>query len=116
MSASNPVFADIVTLLNTLYNNDPDISDAPHGAFWQNTTRDAFVALRTDAWGVPGVLVALNDPSKSNLYLALAGLPPFTGRPPQMPDTTPSGYPAARHATPQELAMVQAWINNNAPA
>ena len=117
MPTNNPTFADIVSLLNVLYNNDPDINDAPHRAFWKNTTRDAFVSLKTDSWGVPGSLVTLKDPTKSNLYLSLAGLAPFNGsRPPQMPDTTPTGYPNARHATPDELTMIATWINNNAPA
>jgi hypothetical protein len=115
VSSNNPTFSDIVSLLNTLYNNDPNINDAPHGAFWQSTTRDAFVALNTDDWGVAGALVTLKDPSKSNLYLSLAGLPPFNGaQPPQMPDTT--RYRQARHATTLELEMVAAWINDNATA
>jgi hypothetical protein len=117
MSAANPTFADIVALLNTLFNNDPSIGDAPHGAFWQTNTRDAFVAIQTDAWGIAGPLVALKNPKQSNMYLALAGLGPFDGSQlPQMPDTTPNGDPNARHATTAELAMVAAWINNNAPA
>jgi hypothetical protein len=117
MSASNPTFTDIVSLLNVLYNNDPNINDAPHGAFWKNTDRDTFVARLTDPWGVPGRLVTLKNPNKSNLYLALAGLAPFDGSQlPQMPDTTPAGYPNARHATSDELKMVALWINNNAPA
>ena len=73
----NPTFADIVTLLNTLYNNDPNIGNAPHAAFWQNTTRNAFVQIQTDAWGVNGPLVALGQPQGSNLYLALSGQPPL---------------------------------------
>lgn len=116
MTTTNPSFADIVQLLNVLYNNDPDIGDAPHGAFWQGTTRDAFVAIKTDAWGVPGPLVALKNPNGSNMYLALAGLAPFDGQLPQMPDTTVGGFPGARHATTDELKMVALWINNNAPA
>lgn len=117
MSAANPTFADIVNLLNILYNNDPNIGDAPHGAFWQNTNRDAFVGRRTDAWGVAGQFVTLKDPAKSNLYSAIAGLAPFDGSQlPQMPDTTDTGYPNARHATQDELKMVALWINSNAPA
>jgi hypothetical protein len=117
MSANNPTFADIVNLLNSIYNNDPNIDDAPHGAFWQNTTSDAFVALKTDGWGAAGSLVTPKDPNKSNLYLSLAGLAPFNGaRPPQMPDTTQGGYPNARHATSAELSMVATWISNSAPA
>jgi hypothetical protein len=117
MSGNNPTFADIVGLLNTLYNNDPNIDDAPHGAFWQNTNRDAFIAIKTDRWRVAGPLVTLNDPMKSNLYLSLAGLAPFDGtRQRQMPDNTANGYPDARHATASELSMVEKWINNGAPA
>lgn len=111
----NPTFAEIVALLNTLYNNDPNIANAPHGRFWQNTTRDAFVQIRTDNWGVDGELVALGNPHGSNLFLALAGLPPFDGSAlPQMPDT--DADPAGRHATSQELQMVATWITNGAPA
>lgn len=111
----SPTFSDIVTLLNTLYNNDPNIDNAPHGTFWQNTTRDAFVAIQTDNWGVTGPLVALGDPQTSNLYLALAGLTPFDGSDlPQMPDT--SADPNGRHATSDELRMVSTWITNKAPA
>jgi hypothetical protein len=110
----NPTFNDIVTLLNTLYNNDPNIDDAPHGAFWQNTTRNAFVQIQTDHWGVQGPLVTLGNPQQSNLYLALAGLAPFDGSVlPQMPDTGADA--TARHATTAELLMVATWITNNAP-
>jgi hypothetical protein len=115
MSPQNPTFADIVNLLNTLYNNDPDIGDAPHGAFWQNTTRNAFVAIQTDNWGVNGPLVALGNHNNSNLYRALAGLTPFDGSVlPQMPDT--GADPNGRHASATELAMVATWIDGNAPA
>ena len=111
----NPTFSDIVTLLNTLYNNDPNIGNAPHAAFWQNTTRDAFVQIQTDIWGVEGPLVALGSPNTSNLYLALAGHTPFDGSElPQMPDT--GADPNGRHATLSELQMVSTWITNNAPA
>jgi hypothetical protein len=111
----NPTFTDIVTLLNTLYNNDPNIDNAPHAAFWQNTTRDAFVAIQTDDWGVNGPLVALGKPNASNLFLALSGLAPFDGSGlPQMPDT--GADPKGRHATTAELQMVSTWITNNAPA
>ena len=117
MTTDNPTFTDIVNLLNALYNNDPNIDDAPHGAFWKNATRDAFVAIKTDAWGVPGSLVTLKDLTKSNLYLALAGLSPFDGSQlNQMPDTTAEGDPNARHATPAELTMVANWIKASAPA
>ncbi len=111
----NPTFSDIVTLLSTLANNDPNIGNAPHGAFWQGTTRDAFVQIQTDNWGIPGPLVALGNPNSSNLYLALKGAPPFDGSQlPQMPDT--GADPNGRHATAAELAMVATWITNNAPA
>jgi hypothetical protein len=117
VAIQNPKFADIVSLLNTLYNNDPNIDSAPHGAFWQNTTRDAFVATKTDAWGIPGALVTPNNPNQSNLYLALAGIAPFDGTSlPQMPDTTPNGFPNARHATPDELTTVSNWIKGGALA
>jgi hypothetical protein len=115
MSAAVPNFSDIVDLLNVLYNKDPNIDDAPHGAFWQNTTRDVFVARKTDAWGVAGALVTLGNPNKSNLYLALAGIAPFDGSQlPQMPDT--DADPDGRHANKAEWEMVATWITNNAPA
>jgi hypothetical protein len=116
VTTSNPTFTDVVNLLNVLYNNDPNIDDAPHGAFWKNKTRDDFVKIKTDDWQVSGPLITLKDLNKSNLYLALAGLAPFDGSSlPQMPDTTANGDPNARHATPDELKMVASWINNNAP-
>jgi hypothetical protein len=115
MSVDNPTFTDIVNLLNVLYNNDPDIGDSPHGAFWTKTTRDAFVAIMTDAWGVAGPLVTLKDPNKSNLFLALSGIAPFDGsQVNQMPDTDADSD--ARHATADELKMVANWIKNSAPA
>jgi hypothetical protein len=111
----NPTFSDIVALLNALYNNDPNIDNAPHGTFWQSTTRDDFVQIQTDSWGVTGPLVDLGAPKTSNLYLALGGFTPFDGSElPQMPDT--GADPNARHATPTELQMVGTWITNNAPA
>lgn len=115
MSIANPKFSDIVQLLNTLVNNDPNIGSAPHSAFWQNTTRDAFIKIQTDNWGVPGNLVTLGQPKSSNLYLALSGTAPFDGSElPQMPDT--DADPKGRHATQAELDMVAAWITNNCPA
>src|SRR5262249_31730327 len=115
MIANNPTFQEIVNLLNVLYNNDPHINRAPHKAFWQNTTRDVFVATKTDACGVVGPLVTLKDPNKSKLYLALAGLATFDGSEMnQMPDT--DAFPNARHATADEQKMVALWINNGAPA
>jgi hypothetical protein len=111
----NPTFSNIVDLLNALYNNDPNIENAPHGTFWQNTSRDAFVQIQTDPWGVPGPLITLGIPQKSNMYLALAGQTPFDGSLlPQMPDT--QADPNGRHATPTELQMVSTWITNNCPA
>jgi hypothetical protein len=57
----------------------------------------------------------LKQPKQSNLYLALAGLPPFDGSElPQMPDT--DADPNGRHATAEELAMVALWITNGCPA
>jgi hypothetical protein len=79
MTTSNPVFSDIVALLNILYAGDPNIDNAPHGAFWQNTVRNSFVAIRTDDWGVPGALVTPGNAETSNLYLALAGKNSFDG-------------------------------------
>ena len=114
MSPQNPAFSDVVALLDTLVNNDPNIGDAPHGAFWRNTTRDAFIALRTDSWGVAGKLVTPPNPQTSNLFLALSGIAPFDGSEvPRMPDT--DSDPAGRHATPAELAMVALWISNGCP-
>jgi hypothetical protein len=114
VSQTNPTFAEIAALLDTLINNDPNISSAPHATFWRNTTRDKFVQIQTDTWGAPGALITLGQPEKSNLYLALAGLPPFDSFPPQMPDT--DSAPNARHATTSELKMVSTWITNNCPA
>jgi hypothetical protein len=70
----NPTFSDIVTLLSTLANNDPNIGNAPHGAFWQGTTRDAFVQIQTDNWGIPGPC-SIGEPE------FLESLPGFERRP-----------------------------------
>jgi hypothetical protein len=115
MTTSNPVFSDIVALLNTLYAGDPNIGNAPHGAFWQNTTHDLFVKITTDDWGVPGALVTPGNAETSNLYLALPGKNPFDGSVlPHMPDT--QADPKGRHATTSELQMVETWIKNSAPS
>jgi hypothetical protein len=114
VTTSKPTFSDIVQLLDTLINKDPNIGDAPHQIFWKNTTRDAFIQITTDNWGVPGKLVTLGNPNNSNLFLALSGLPPFDGSAlPQMPDT--SVDLKGRHATPGELTMVATWITNSCP-
>jgi hypothetical protein len=113
MSTDQPTFADIVTLLNTLFAADPNIGRSPHKAFWQNTARDNFVAIQTGAWGAEGSLVGAT-PAASTLYLALAGQPPFDGFPPRMPDIKRD--PAGRHATDAELQMVATWITAGAPA
>jgi hypothetical protein len=116
MSTNNPTFDDIVSLLNTLVPlDDSNIQNAPHAAFWRGKTRDQFVAIKTDDWGVPGNLVAPGNVDKSNLYLALSGKDPFDGTLlPQMPDT--SRDPNSTLAKSEQLAMVATWINNNAPA
>lgn len=116
MSQSNPTFADITNLLDALVpTSDSNIEDAPHEAFWRNKTRDAFVALTTAVWGVAGNLVTPGNEKTSNLYLALSGQAPFDGsQVPQMPDV--NSDPNARVATAAEIAMVAAWIRNNAPA
>lgn len=69
------------------------------------------MAQKTDAWSVPGNLVVKGDPSKSNLYLALAGTGPFAGF--QMPDTALD--PKGRFATTAELQMVATWITHGCP-
>jgi len=115
MTTANPSFSDIVQLLDTLINDDPNIDDAPHQAFWRNTTLDAFIQVTTYAWGVPGQLITLGKPETSNLLLALSGLQPFDGSTlPQMPDT--GADPKGRHATQDEVTMVATWIKNNCPA
>ena len=80
--------------------------------------RDKFVALTTAIWpvgGFDGPLVVPGAPMQSNFYLALAGLSPFDdSRFHQMPDINRDGN--ARTATDAELAMVETWIRNNAPA
>jgi hypothetical protein len=108
-----PSFLDVVTLLNVLYGDDPDIGSAPHGAFWQNVNRDEFVAMKTDDWGVPGSLVIPGQPENSNLYLALLGAAPFDGSLlPRMPDIDRFG--GARYASTDEVSLVEAWIKNGA--
>jgi hypothetical protein len=110
IDTNTPVFSDIVTLLQTLTGNDPNLgTGSPHGAFW-NQSYDDFIAQKTDAWGVPGNLVVKGDPSSSNLYLALAGKSPFGDFPPQMPDISSDAN--GRIATPTELQMVATWITN----
>jgi hypothetical protein len=126
MSTTNPRYADICALLDQLVPpTDNNIDDAPHAAFWRTGNpapnnyiiRDDFVSITTDGWGFSGNLVTPGNASQSNLYLALSGTKPFDGsQAPQMPDTTPSGDPLARHATTDEQTMVQTWINNGAPA
>jgi hypothetical protein len=104
--AAGPVFADIVNLLNTLV----PVKIGAHGNFWQNTTRDVFVAK--SVFGIP--LIVGTDPNASGLYKALAGLAPFDGSSfPQMPDTGSCNQ--CRHATADELALVAKWVTSGAP-
>jgi hypothetical protein len=71
--------------------------------------------MKTNDWNVDGNLVTPGNEITSNLYLALSGRPPFDGsQAPQMPDI--DNDPDARVATTAELAMVAAWIKENAPA
>lgn len=107
-------FADIVALLNVLAGGDQNIGLSPHQAFWQGVTRDRFVSIQTDPWGVGGALITLGDPLKSNLFLALSGIAPFDGsQVSRMPDL--NSYPQGRYALPEELARVADWIRNGAP-
>jgi hypothetical protein len=113
MPAADPKFVDIVALLDALVNDAATIPGSPHKVFWRNVTRDAFVAIKTSNWGVPGMLVTPGDPQASNLYLALSGKAPFDGTMVgQMPDID-AGFDG-RHATPDELTMVETWIRNGA--
>jgi len=125
MSTTNPRFADICALLDQLVPpNDKNISNAPHLAFWRSgnpppnnyISRNDFIALTTGNWGPPGNLVTPGNAQTSNLYLALSGTTPFDGSEgvPQMPDT--GNDPNARHATSQELSMVESWIKGGALA
>jgi len=106
---AGPRFSDITNLLATLAGNDPNIGDAPHGAFWTDDY-DTFIAQKTDDWGVPGNLVVKGNPDQSVLLQALSG--PFSGLP-QMPDT--DADPKGRHATQAELNLVSTWITNGCP-
>ncbi len=109
-NTANPTFADITKLLETLTGIDPNIGDAPHGAFWKNDY-ETFMAQKTDHWGVAGSLVVRGKPDQSVLYQALAGTGPFGTSIPQMPflDADPNG----RAASSDELQLVTAWITNN---
>jgi len=99
-------FADIVALLNVLV----PVAIGSHGNFWQNVTRDQFVAKKVFG----RILVVPGDVSKSNLFLALAGMPPFDGTGfARMPDVV--AVPQARYATPAELQLVGDWITAGAP-
>ena len=63
---------------------------------------------------VTGPLVVPGNPDKPPFYLALAGKAPFDGSTlPQMPDIGQD--PNANQATPDDLALVAAWIKNGAP-
>ncbi len=83
-----------------------------HGAFWRNTTRDAFVALSIG--NLP--LVTLGDGAGSNLVKALKGEAPF-GADQGVPNATirrmPGGLPAVPDA---QIAEIETWIDNGAPA
>nr|WP_155921543.1 hypothetical protein [Mesorhizobium sp. L2C054A000] len=112
-------FADIQNLLDTLVPpSDSNINGAPHRRFWRRPptdTRDGFVNFDTSHWGQDGLLVTPGHPETSNLYLALAGQPPFDGSgQSQMPDV--DSDPLATLANKQQLATVATWITNGAPA
>lgn len=125
MSTTNPGYAQICALLDSLVNwpNDQNIFSAPHAVFWRTGSNNQnyveladFLKITTDNWGVPGNLVTPGNADQSNLFLALSGTTPFDGQngPPQMPDTGQD--PSARHATSAEQTTVKTWINNGAPA
>lgn len=112
-------YADVIAMLNTLVpTSDQNIDDAPHAAFWRTLSRDDFVSHDVSDWSggsVTGPLVVPGNPDKSPLYLALAGKAPFDGNTlPQMPDVAQD--PNANQATPDDLALIAAWIKNGAPA
>ena len=112
-------FVDIQNLLDTLVPpSDQNIKAAPHKRFWRNAptnTRDGFVNFNTSNWGQGGQLVTPGHPETSNLYLALAGQPPFDGSAQsQMPDV--DSDPLATLASQEQLATVATWITNGAPA
>ncbi|MER9227072.1 hypothetical protein NKI39_15815 [Mesorhizobium sp. M0664] len=117
--AAQTSFADIQNLLDTLVPpSDSNISGAPHQRFWRKPptdTRDGFVNFDTSHWGQDGLLLTPGHPETSNLYLALAGQPPFDGSvQSQMPDI--DSDPLATLANKEQLATVATWITNGAPA
>lgn len=118
LNKADPTYADVIAMLNTLVpTTDQNIDDAPHAAFWRTLTRDGFVSHDVSDWSggsVTGPLVVAGNPDKSPFYLALAGKAPFDGSTlPQMPDIGQD--PNANQATPDDLALVAAWITNGAP-
>jgi hypothetical protein len=119
LNLANPTYADVLAMLDTLVlTTDQSIADAPHAAFWRTMNRNDFVAHDVSDWSggqVTGPLVTPGNPDTSPFYLALVGKPPFDGSTfPQMPDT--SQDPNANPATPDDIALVAAWIKNGAPA
>jgi hypothetical protein len=119
LTKASPTYADVTAMLDTLVpKSDQNINDAPHAAFWRTLNRNDFVAKDVSDWSggqVKGPLVTPGNPDTSPFYLALAGKPPFDGSVlPQMPDV--SQDPNANPATPDNLALVSAWIKNGAPA
>ena len=116
---ANPTYADILAMLDTLVvTTDQNIDDAPHAAFWRTMNRNEFVVRDVSDWTggqVTGQLVTPGNPDTSPFYLALAGKAPFDGsKIQQMPDIAQD--PNANLATPDDLALVVAWIKNGAPA
>jgi hypothetical protein len=119
LAVPQPRFLDVQNLLDTLVPpTDANIQSAPHDRFWRispTNTRDGFINFDTSAWGPSGPLVTPGDPTKSNLFLALAGQKPFDGSGvPQMPDVNQDFN--ATLATPAQLALIETWIKNGAPA
>jgi hypothetical protein len=84
-----------------------------HRAFWRGKSRDEFVSM--SVFGLP--LIDRNNPSNSNLVLALKGLPPFGLDVVPAPARgiirrMPAGRPPA---SPSDIATIERWITAGCP-
>jgi hypothetical protein len=111
-------YADLRAYLNLwLEENHVDISNAPHGAFWNELSYEDFTTGNVP--GVPGKIKILVKGSgkQSNIVQSLMGVglfDPNTGDYPQMPPGGPYMQPAESVVGPTVQPIVD-WIDAGCP-
>jgi hypothetical protein len=102
------IFGEVVDILDAAVNGPGTEVGPPHHAFWRDTTRDEFVAMKL--LGQP--ILVLGDGAHSNLILSLKGEPPFGSGPDAEIPRMPVGFDPVPH---DSIRSIEQWIDDGCP-